>query len=119
LRVLLGVESSSSSSSSFRVLGARRLVDSAALDDGGGGGGADVVGRSMSVVCGGLGLVVPVVVAGSLEAVSEVLENDGSTKFSGACGVSPACRDTYSTPPTVSAIAVSAATLAPSSLTVD
>ncbi|MBE1551478.1 hypothetical protein GGC64_005538 [Mycobacterium sp. OAS707] len=74
----------------------------------------DVVddGPSMSVVTGGLVLVIVAVVVVVDEWLA-VAEYDGSTKFSGACSGSPNWRDTKVTAAIMIPIAAMPATLAP------
>ena len=77
----------------------------------------DVVddGPSMSLVTGGLVLVIVAVVVGVAE-LPAVAENDGGTKSSGACSGWLNCRATYVTAVITMASATSAATLAPTTL---
>ena len=71
----------------------------------------------MSVVIGGLVLVMVPVVVG-VAVVSPAEEKEGSTKFSGACSGSLNCRDTHDAEVMSTAIKTSAAMLAPSSVEV-
>jgi hypothetical protein len=70
-------------------------------------------GPLMSVVTGGLVLVIVAVVVGVDEDPVAVAENDGSTKFSGACSGSLAWRDTNVTAAMRMPITARPATLAP------
>jgi hypothetical protein len=70
------------------------------------------VGVSMSVVTGGLVLVIVAVVVGAEEWLA-LAENDGSTKFRGACTGSLAWRDTNVTAAMRMPITARPATLAP------
>jgi hypothetical protein len=74
----------------------------------------DVVedGPSMSVVTGGLVLVIVAVVVVVVDWLAEA-ENDGSTKFRGACSGSSNWRDTKVTAAMMMPIAAMPATLAP------
>lgn len=73
-------------------------------------------GPLMSVVTGGLVLVIVPVVVGVDEDPVAVAENDGSTKFSGACSGSLNCRDTNVTAAMRMPITARPATLAPMTL---
>lgn len=86
VRRVVRVVGPSSSSSSLRVVG--RLVELSLLDVVSDDDVGDVEGPSMSVVSGGLVLVIVCVVVVSVEG-DAVAENDGVTKSRGASSVSP------------------------------
>jgi hypothetical protein len=73
-------------------------------------------GALMSVVTGGLVLVIVAVVVGVANDRGAVAENDGSTKFRGACSGSLNCRVMNVTAAMRMPIAATPATLAPMTL---
>ena len=85
------------------VLGLLDVSDEEVVDD----------GPSMSVVTGGLVLVIVAVVVGVDDEPVAVAENDGSTKFRGACSGSLNWRETNVTAAMRMAITARPATLAP------
>ena len=91
VRRVVRVVGPSSSSSSLRVVG--RLVELSLLDVVSDDEDGDVEGPSMSVVSGGIVLVIVCVVVVSVDC-DAVAENDGVTKSRGASSVSPNCRAT-------------------------
>jgi hypothetical protein len=87
------------------VLGLPDVSDDEVVDD----------GPLMSVVTGGLVLVIVAVVVGVDECEADA-ENDGVTKLSGACSGSLNCRDTNVTAAMMMPITAMPATLAPMTL---